>query len=115
MNTICHKNYQEKVLNLRPNAKKYGYVGETDRWGTKEGEHKDKVRLTLEGMKAGKEKIAERKMNSGDGRLACEGDINWEEAKVIGRERRWSKRKLLLQDFSKCLNAVTRPKISKIC
>ena len=64
------------------------------------GEHKDKVRLTLADMEAGKEEVAERRMNSGDGGLArhavtCEGDINWEESKIIGRERRWNQRKLL--------------------
>ena len=89
------------VYSIPCKCKKYGYVGETERkWETRKGEHKDKVRLTLADMEAGKEEIAERRMNSGDGGLArhavtCEGDINWEEAKIIGRERRWNQRKLL--------------------
>ena len=58
------------------------------------------MRLILADMKAGKEEIAERRMNSGDGGLArhavtCEGDINWEEAEIIVRERRWNQRNLL--------------------
>ena len=89
------------VYSIPCKCKKYGYVGETQRkWETRKGEHKDKVRLTLADMEAGKEEIAERRMNSVDGGLArhaltCEGDINWEEAKIIGRERRWNQRKLL--------------------
>ena len=89
------------VYSIPCKCKKYGYVGETERkWETRKGEHKDKVRLTLADMEAGKDEVAERRMNSGDGGLArhavtCEGDINWEESKIIGRERRWNQRKLL--------------------
>ena len=50
-------------------------------------------------MEAGKDEVAERRMTLGDGRLALqavtsEGDINWEDAKIIGREKSWSRRQL---------------------
>ena len=57
-------------------------MGETEKkLETRKGEHKDKVRLTLADMEAGKEEIAERRMNSGDGGLArhtvkCDIEIN---------------------------------------
>ena len=65
------------------------WLGETERiWETRKGEHKDKVRLTLADMKAGKDEVADRRMNSGDRGLAqhavaCKGDINWEVANII--------------------------------
>ena len=51
-------------------------------------------------MEAGKQEVAEKRMNTGDGGLArhavtCERGINWEGAKIVGRERRWVQRKLL--------------------
>jgi len=89
------------VYSIPCKCEKYGYVGETERkWETRKGEHEDKVRLTKADVEAGKQDVAEKRMNTGDGGLArhavaCESGINWEEAKIVGRERRWRQRKLL--------------------
>ena len=43
---------------------------------------------------------ATERMNTGDGGLAkhastCQHEVDWENAKIIGRERRWTQRKYL--------------------
>ena len=58
------------------------------------------MRLTRTDVELGKKEAAEKRMNTGDGGLerhavACESGINWEEAKIVGREQRWRQRKLL--------------------
>ena len=58
------------------------------------------MRLTLTDIEAGKDEVVMRRTNSGDGGLAqyavtCEGDINWEELRIIGREKIWNQRKVL--------------------
>ena len=89
------------VYNIPCKCEKFGYVGETERkWGTRKGEHEDKVRLTKTDVELGKKEAAEKRMNTGDGGLArhavaCESGINWDEAKIVGREQRWRQRKLL--------------------
>ena len=80
---------------------KYAYVGETDRkWKTRRKEHQDKVRLTNEDVQAGNMERATKRMNEGDGGLAkhnivCDHEVNWEEAKIMGKERGWAQRKYL--------------------
>ena len=73
----------------------------------------DKVRLTQEDIANGNINRANERMNTGDGGLAkhnstCEKTIDWNNAKIIGREtktRAWSKIKLHLRiyDFAKTL------------
>ena len=60
----------------------------------------DKVRLTKEDIEAGNVQRANERMNTGDGGLAkhatvCTHGIDWENAKVIGSEPRWTQRKYL--------------------
>ena len=75
--------------------------GETDRmWGSRECEHKNKVRLTLKDIETGKIESAQTRMNKADGGLAkhaskCSAGINWEGAKIVGREQKWTQRKHL--------------------
>ena len=62
-------------------------------WESREGEHKDKVRLTLRDIENGNIESAQTRMNAGDDGLAkhaatCPAGINWEGAKVVGRERK---------------------------
>ena len=79
----------------------HGYTGETDRkWESREKEHQDKVRLTMQDIEAGNTERATRRMNEGDGGLAkhastCPQGIDWERARIVGREQRWTQRKLL--------------------
>ena len=59
------------VYNIPCKCEKFGYVGETERkWGTRKGEHEDKVRLTKTDVELGKKEAAEKRMNTGDGGLA---------------------------------------------
>ena len=63
-------------------------------------EHQDKVRLTKADLEEGKIDMAEKRMNTRDGGLAwqaitCEQNIDWEKAKIVGRERRWTQPKFL--------------------
>ncbi len=79
----------------------YSYSGETDRmWGTRKGEHKAKVRLTQTDLDNGNIESATNRMNSGDGGLAkhnseCEHLVAWDFAKIVGREKNATKRKIL--------------------
>ena len=88
--------YTESLANA-----KNTHTGETYRkWETREKEHKDKVRLTLEDIEKGNTEKAKERMNSGDGGLAkhassCTMGIDWENAKIVGRESRWTQRKYL--------------------
>lgn len=89
------------VYNIPCYCETNAYTGETDRmWESREGEHKDKVRLTLRDIETGHIESAQTRMNAGDGGLAkhaatCPAGINWEGAKVVGRERKWTQRKYL--------------------
>ena len=89
------------TYNIPCGCKDYSYTGETDRmWRTRKKEHMDKVRLTENDLAKGDKETAEKRMNSGDGGLAkhssmCEKSVNWEDAKIIGREKHTSKRKYL--------------------
>ena len=89
------------TYNIPCKCDKYAYNGETKRmWGSREKEHRDKVRLTLEDVRRGDMASAERRMNAGDGGLAkhsveCSEGINWEAAKITGRENGTMQRKML--------------------
>ena len=89
------------VYNIPCKCKKYSYTGETNRkWKTRKKEHHDKVRLTKEDIDAGNIQKATERMNTGDGGLAkhastCSNEVDWENAKIVGRERRWAQRKYL--------------------
>ena len=89
------------VYRIPCNCEDHSYTGETDRkWETREGEHQDKVRLTLEDLERGDEERAQRRMNDGDGGLAkhasmCSKGINWDGAKIVAKETRWTQRKFL--------------------
>ena len=89
------------VYNIPCKCQKHGYIGETKRkWETRKSEHQDKVRLTKADLEEGKIEMAEKRMNTGDGGLArhaiaCEQNIDWERAKIVGRESRWTQRKFL--------------------
>ena len=80
---------------------KYAYNRETKRmWGTREKEHRDKVCLTLEDVRRGEKASADWRMNTGDGGLAKHilttgHEVDWDNAKIVGRERRWTQRKYL--------------------
>ena len=82
-------------------CRKHGYTGETDRkWESREKEHQDKVKLTKRDIEEGKQESASRRMNEGDWGLArhsttCTHEIDWENARIVGREQRWTQRKYL--------------------
>ena len=63
-------------------------------------EHQDKIRLTLQDAAAGNiDKVAER-TNTNDGGLAKHvlttgHEVDWENARIVGRERGWTQRKYL--------------------
>ena len=62
-------------------------------------EHKAKVRLTLQDIENGQAERAQERMNDGDGGLSkhaslCSKGIDWEKAKIIGRELGWNQRNL---------------------
>ena len=77
------------------------YTGHTDRkWETREKEHEDKVRLTQEDLENGNTDGATKRMNEGDGGLAkhsttCQHQIDWENAKIVGKEKSWRQRTYL--------------------
>ena len=79
----------------------HAYTGETDRkWNSREKEHQGKVRLTLADIESGNMERATKRMNEGDGGLAkhassCSQGIDWENAKIIGKETGWMQRKYL--------------------
>ena len=89
------------IYNIPCKCDKYAYNGETKRmWGSREKEHQDKVRLTLQDIQKGDVASAERRMNSGDGGLAkhgveCPNGIDWDSAKITGRENGTMQRKML--------------------
>ena len=89
------------VYNIPCKCRKFAYTGETDRqWRTRKKEHQDKVRLTKQDISMGNIESAENRMNTGDGGLArhcamCESDIDWENAKIVGCEKKWKQRKYL--------------------
>ena len=91
----------DTVYRIPCRCEKHSCIGETYRkWETRKKEHKDKVSLTLEDIKAGNITKANERMNSGDGGLAkhasvCTKRIDWENAKIVGRESRWTQRKYL--------------------
>ena len=69
-------------------------------WESREKEHQDKVRLTEEDIANGNTDRANERMNTGDGGLAkhnstCDSSINWEGARIVGREKRNVQRKFL--------------------
>lgn len=89
------------VYNIPCKCDEYSYTGETDRkWKTRKKEHKDKVRLTHVDIEKGNLENANKRMNEGDGGLAkhsaaCEQEIDWDTAKIIGKERGFHQRKYL--------------------
>ena len=89
------------VYDIPCKCRKHGYTGETDRkWESREKEHQDKVRLTKQDIEEGDMERATRRMNEGDRGLAkhsftCPYGIDWEGAKIVGRETRWTQRKFL--------------------
>ena len=99
--TPLGKKNNKIVYRIPCKCEKNSYNGETDRkWESREKEHKDKVRLTQRDIAAGDMDGANKRMNDNDGGLAkhsttCNAGIDWENAKIIGKERRWSQRKYL--------------------
>ena len=89
------------VYNIPCGCHKYSYTGETHRkWETRRKEHQDKVRLTKQDIDAGNMDSATTRMNTNDGGLAkhmstCNREIEWENAKIVGREGGWTQRKFL--------------------
>ena len=82
-------------------CQRHGYPAETDRkWESREKEHQDKVKLTKRDIETGDLENASTRMSDGDGGLArhsttCTHEIDWENAKIVGRESRWTQRKCL--------------------
>ena len=89
------------VYNIPCKCVKHAYTGETDRkWGTREKEHQNKVRLTLNDIEKGNIDKATTRMNERDGGLAkhaasCQQGIDWEKARIVAKEENWTQRKLL--------------------
>ena len=89
------------VYDIPCKCQKHGYTGHTDRkWESREKEHQDKVKLTKRDIEAGNLESASRRMNEGDGGLArhsttCPHEIDWENARIVGREQRWTQRTYL--------------------
>ena len=89
------------VYHIPCNCNKYCYVGETDRkWETRKKEHQNKVRLTKDDLQQGQAERAARRMNDRDGGLAkhatlCSKEIDWDRARIVGKERSWTQRKYL--------------------
>ena len=79
----------------------HSYTGETDRkWESRENEHKNKVRLTLQDIQNGDAEKARKRMNDGDGGLAkhashCKEGVDWENARIVAKEAKWTQRKFL--------------------
>ena len=86
------------VYDIPCKCQKHGYTGQTDRkWESREREHQDKVRLTMQDLENGDNERAETRMNDGDGGLAkhsasCPHEIDWENAKIVGKETGWTQR-----------------------
>ena len=91
----------EVVYHIPCKCRFYAYNGETHRkWCSRCKEHRDKVRLTKQDLEAGNTDAAEARMNTNDGGLArhaatCTEEIDWENARIIGREKGWTQRKYL--------------------
>ena len=89
------------VYNIPCGCEKHAYTGETDRmWESREKEHQSKVRLTLQDIENGNMEGIEERMNANDGGLArhaasCSKEINWKNARIIGKESAWTQRKYL--------------------
>ena len=89
------------IYNIPCKCDKYTYIGETERkWGTRKKEHQDKVRLTKEDLQKGNIERATTRMNERDGGLAkhatsCPQEVDWERAKIVGKEESWTQRKML--------------------
>ena len=89
------------VYRIPCGCNKYSYTGETYRmWNTREREHENKVKLTLQDIEAGNTQKAIDRMNANDGGLAkhaasCTSEIDWGNARVIGKENRGLQRKYL--------------------
>ena len=89
------------VYNIPCKCGDYSYTGETYRkWKTRRKEHEDKVRLTHQDIENGNLERATERMNERDGGLAkhsteCEEEINWAEAKIVGKEEGRIQRKML--------------------
>ena len=89
------------VYNIPCKCERHGYTGHTDRkWESREKEHQDKVRLTLQDIEQGNNERAQQRMNDGDGGLAkhasvCPSGIDWENARIVAREQRWTQRTYL--------------------
>ena len=89
------------VYRIPCNCVDHSYTGETDRkFESREKEHEDKVRLTLRDIEQGNLDMAQKRMNDGDGGLAkhasfCRKGINWEGARIVARESKWTQRKFL--------------------
>ena len=86
------------VYSIPCKCQKHAYNGETDRkWESRKKEHEAKVRLTKADLDAGNMQSATDRMNTGDGGLAkhastCSHEVDWENAKIVGKERRWTQR-----------------------
>ena len=89
------------IYNIPCGCNKHSYTGETHRkWETRKKEHHDKVRLTKQDIESGNLESATTRMNTNDGGLAkhtpiCTEEIKWENAKIVGRETKWTQRKFL--------------------
>ena len=89
------------VYDIPCKCEEHGYTGETCRmWCTRKKEHRDKVRLTQTDIERGDIENATKRMNDGDGGLAkhsteCTAGIDWENARIIGKERNTTQRKML--------------------
>ena len=89
------------VYNIPCKCDRYTYIGETCRkWSTRKKEHQSKVRLRKQDIEEGNTERAEQRMNENDGGLArhstvCQQEIDWEGARIIGREKGWTQRKML--------------------
>ena len=56
--------------------------------------------MTKQDVEAGNVEQANKRINTGDGGLArhaveCTKEIDWENARIVGQERRWTQRKYL--------------------
>ena len=89
------------VYRIDCKCQKARYTGETKRrFETRLSEHQAAVRLTKAYLDAGDVESAEKRMRKEDRGIArhsseCTNGIDWNNAKVIGLESDWKKRKVL--------------------
>ena len=89
------------VYNIPCKCDRYTYTGETCRkWSTRKKEHQSQVRLTKQDIEEGDKERTEHRMNKNDGGLARHSNvgqqgIDWERARIIGRKKGWTQRKML--------------------